>query len=1026
MLNKIVTWSLDNRWTVIFLSIVIAICGVYALARLPIDAFPDTTPVQITINTVAPSLTPEEIEQSITFPVEQAIGGLQGLSEVRSISKFGLSQVTVIFDDGTDIYFARQLVLESMQGVNLPEGIQQPEMGPVSTGLGEVYHYIVTGQNRSLEELTTLHDWVIKPRLRSVPGVAEINTWGGLKRQYHVLIDPDLLIKYDYTLDDIVEALQSNNLNVGGGNIEQAGEQFLVHGVSLTTSIEQIENVVISAVDGFPVRISDVASVEIGNEIRRGASTANGEGEVVLGLGFMLMGENSKEVTERLKSRLDEIKLTLPDDVEILPVYDRTTLVEQVLVTAKQNLLLGALLVIAVLFIFLGDIRAGIIVALSIPLSMCFAFGGMVAFGIAGSLMSLGAIDVGFIVDSTLVMVDNNFRKIKEKHGKGSIVETVKSATHDVIRPTIFAQLIIMIVYIPILTLEGIEGKLFRPMALTVIFALAGSIVVICTLIPVLTSFLSLKNNIVKAGRIQTFFTSLYRPIVLFSMRYARVLVLVPLIVITLSAWLVSRTGSEFIPRLSEMGVVINTVRLASVSLEESVRYGTEIEKFILEKFPNEVEDVWVRTGTAEVATDPMGIELSDIFITLKPRDQWVRAGNQTDLTDLIRDEFSFLPGMRAIFTQPIEMRVNEMIAGIRSDLGIKVFGDELEVLKEIAVEVGTLLEDIPGSADIYTEQITGQPILQIKVDQDAIARHGVPAAHVMEIVEAIGGIEVGEIREDQYRFDLIVRLKDEYREGPTSLDDILIPTANGGRIPLTSLASVSQIEGPSTITREWQKRRIVVQCNVTGRDLGGFVDEVEDVIHSSIDLPAGYHIEFGGQFEHLQRATRRLSMVVPLTLALIFFLLMGATQSMRASIIIFFGPLYAMLGGLLALHFTQLPFTVSAGVGFIIGSGVSVLNGLMMIAMIKGYLKTKSLREAVLEGALYRLNPILMAGVVAILGFLPMALSTGVGAEVQRPLATVVIGAVVVDNFLTLILLPSMYFLFGDKKLGDDQAKGD
>ena len=1019
MLNRIITWSLEHRFLVIILTLVLLGSGVYSLYRLPIDAFPDTTPVQVQINTVAPALSPEEIEQGITFPVEQAIGGLPGLAEVRSISKFGLSQVTVIFEDGTDIYFARQLVMERLQTVELPDGTPQPEMGPVSTGLGEVYHYIVTGQGKSLEELTTIHDWVIKPRLRSVSGVAEVNTWGGKRRQYHVLVDLTRLMKHDLTLDDVFEALQKNNLNVGGGNITQSGEQHLVQGVSLTRTPTEIGNIVITAHGGIPIRIRDVAAVRIGHEIRRGACTASGQGEVVLGLGFMLMGENSDEVTDGLKKRLEDIRVSLPSGVEIRPVYDRTDLVEQVLDTAKNNLLEGAILVVAVLFIFLGNLRAGLIVASAIPLSMCFAFNGMLRLGIAGSLMSLGAIDFGFIVDSTLVMVENNVRHLEERtHGR-SVMDIVRRASIQVARPTVFAQTINMIVYLPVLALEGIEGKLFQPMSLTILFALSGSVLLICTVMPVLASYFIPKRTGARKDRITSLLRWFYRPAVRYALKMPVAFCVIPVAVIVAGLWLSARTGSEFIPRLSEMGIVVNTVRLSGVSLQESVRYGTQIEKLILEKFPHEVKDVWVRTGTAEVATDPMGIELSDVFMTLSPRQEWARARTQDELTSLLRQELSGLPGMRMVFTQPIEMRVNEMIAGIRTDLGIKIFGDDLEVLKAKASEVEAIVRSIPGSVDIYTEQITGQPVLEIRVDQDAIARYGVPARDVLEVVEAIGARHVGEVREGQRRFDLVVRLAERHRKNISTIGRILIPAAGGERIPLARLARIRHVEGPSTITREWQKRRIVVQCNVTGRDIGGFVEDVQRRIKDGLALPPGYHVEFGGQFEHLQRATKRLMIVVPLALLLIFVLLRAATDSMRASFIIFLGPAFASLGGLTALWLRGMPFTVSAGVGFVVASGVSVLNGLVLVSTIKDRLAEGiPAAQAIEEGALLRLRPICMAGLVAVLGFLPMAISTGVGAEVQRPLATVVVGGVIADNLLTLLVLPALYALFGTKKL--------
>jgi len=1018
MLNRIITWSLEHRPLVIVLALVLVASGVQALVRLPIDAFPDTTPVQVQVNTVAPSLAPLEIEQQITFPVEQAISGLPGLHEVRSISKFGFSQVTAIFEDGADVYFARQLVMERLLAVELPEGIARPAMGPVATGLGEIYHYSVTGVGKSLEELTTIHEWVIEPRLRSVAGVAEVNTWGGERKQYHVLVDLARLVKFEMTLGDVVEALRRNNMNVGGGNVTQAGELHLVHGIGLTTNEREIADVVVRAHGGVPIRIRDVASVEIGHEIRRGATTANAQGEVVLGLAFMLMGENSHAVTRRLEERMEEIRGALPPGVEVRTLYERTELVDQVIGTVQENLLEGALLVVAVLFAFLGNLRAGLIVASAIPLSMLFAFNGMLRFGIAGSLLSLGAIDFGLIVDSSVIMVENSVRRLAQEQGRRSPLEVVRDASIEVREPTMFGELIIMIVYLPILTLEGVEGKLFRPMAWTVIFALAGSLVLSLTLMPVLASLFLPRRISERENVLVRLARRCYGPIVAMAIRAWGLFIAAAALLLAGGVWLATQLGSEFIPRLSEMGLVINTVRLSGVSLEESVRYGTRIEKLLLERFPDEVRDVWVRTGTAEVATDPMGIELSDVFITLRPRDEWSRARNQEELVARMREELSGMPGMRTIFTQPIEMRVNEMIAGIRSDLGVEIFGDDLDVLREKAAEVQAILEAVPGSADVYAEQISGQPVLEIEVDQAAIARYGVPAGHVLDVVEAVGSKVVGEVREGQRRFDLAVRLDERYRRDPSALRDILIPATTGERIPLARLAAVRQVEGPATITREWQKRRIVVQCNVSGRDVGGFVAEVQRTIGAELELPAGYHVTYGGQFEHLERARARLAVVVPLALALILFLLYASTGSVRDTLLIFTGAPFAALGGLAALWLRGMPFTISAGVGFVAVSGVSMLNGLVLVSTIRQQRDAGTpLFEAIERSALLRLRPVLMTALVAGLGFVPMAINTGVGAEVQRPLATVVVGGVLSDNLLTLLVLPALYAAFGRRR---------
>jgi cobalt-zinc-cadmium resistance protein CzcA len=1010
VINRVITWSLEHRLLVIAVALIVVAAGFWSLRRLPIDAYPDTTPVMVQVNTTAPALSPLEIEQQVTFPVEQVISGLPGLAEVRSISKFGLSQVTTIFEEGVDLYLARQMVMERLGAVRLPEGIAAPQLGPIATGLGEVFHYVVTGDGWSLEELTTIHDWVIKPQLLSVPGVAEVNTWGGERRQYQVVVRPDRLPRYDLTMDDVFAALRENNQSVGGGIIVQAGELHLVQGMSLTTSVEEIAEIVIAAHDGVPIRIRDVGDVRIGHEIRRGAATSGGSGEVVLGLGFMLMGENSHEVTRRLRERLEEVQGSLPARIVVRPVYERTELVDHVIRTVQENLSVGAILVIAVLFTFLGSLRAGLIVALAIPLSMLFAFSGMLQVGIAASLMSLGAIDFGLIVDSSVIMVENSVRRLAEEGGSRPKLDIVRDASLEVRRPTMFGELIITIVYLPILTLEGIEGKLFRPMALTVIFALLGSMIISLTLMPVLASLLlsgrprEREHVLTRMGRL------LYRPVVRAAMHRRHAVIAAAAVLLAGGAWLGSRLGAEFIPRLEEGAITINAIRLAGVSLEESVRYGTQIERLLVERFPDEVRDVWTRTGSAQVPTDPMGIELSDVYVMLTPRDQWTRAGTQPELTAEIQQELSGLPGMRLVFTQPIEMRVNEMIAGIRTDLGIKIFGDDLEVLSRTATEVAAILEGVAGAQDIYVEQLTGQPILEVRVDQAAIARHGVPAQHVLQAVEAVGGIALGEVREGQRRFDLIARFPERFRRDPAEIGKVLIQTADGRRIPLDRLARVRQFEGPATVTREWQKRRIVVQCNVRGRDVASFVDEVRRRVDRELGLPAGYYVAYGGQFEHLERARERLMFIVPAALLLILLLLQTSTESFRDALIILTGAPFATLGGILALWLRDMPFTISAGVGFVAVSGVSMLAGLVMVSTVRQRLREGlALRAAIEEGAVLRLRPVLITALVASLGFVPMAVNTHIGAEVQRPLATVVIGGLVSSTILTLLVLPAL-----------------
>lgn len=830
MLNAIIDLSLRHRVIVILGALALAAGGLISLQFLDIDAFPDTTPVQVQINTVAPALGPEDVEQRITFPIEQAIAGLPALENMRSVSKFGFSQVVVTFKDGTPIYSARQWINERLTTVELSDGIERPKMGPVATGLGEVFHYVVTGQGNDVTELRTIHDWIIKPKMRTVPGAAEINSWGGYEKQYQVRINPNLLIKYGLTFDQVVQAVQDNNRNVGGGSVRQGSQAVLVQGLARTSNIDEIKGIVVSAVDGVPVRVGDVADVTIGSEIRRGAVTADGKGEVVMGLGFMLMGENTHEVTWAMKHKLDEIKATLPANVNVVTVYDRTELVNQVINTVKNNLFEGGLLVIAILFAFLGNLRAAMIVALAIPLSMLVAFSGMWRFGISASLLSLGAIDFGMIVDSSVVMIENCVRHIA--HGDNQrrpMVDVVRDAAVEVRKPTMFGELIIMIVYLPILTLEGIEGKLFRPMALTVIFALIGSMILSLTLMPVLASLILPRRIEEREPFLMRIAHRIHAPILQFSMHHKALVVAFAACVMFIAFGMIApNLGSEFVPRLSEGAIAISVVRLTGTDLEDSIKYNTQMEKAVLAAFPNEVEHVWSRIGTAEIATDPMGVELTDMFITLKPRKQWTRAKTQADLTELVEKQLRDMPGPRLAYLQPIEMRMNEMVSGIRSDVAIKMYGDDLDVLAEKGKEIESIINKIPGAADVASEQITGQPVLQIKLDQQQLARYGVPAKTVTDVIESIGSKPVGEVFEGQLKFPLVVRLPEEFRGGTEAIGSILIPIATGERLPLARFADIRIVQGPSTITREAGQRRITVSANVRGRDVGSFVTEAQ------------------------------------------------------------------------------------------------------------------------------------------------------------------------------------------------------
>lgn len=1017
MLNWIIDLSLRHRLLVLVGVAILTAIGGLSLRYLDIDAFPDTTPVQVQINTVAPALSPEEVEQQITFPIEQSLGGLPGLEEMRSISKFGFSQVVVTFKDGIDIYFARQLVTERLTTIELAEGIGRPKMGPVATGLGEVFHYVVTGAGNDITELRTIHDWVIKPKLRTVKGAAEINTWGGYEKQYQVRIDPNLLIKHGLTFDEVVQAARDNNRNVGAGNIRQGSQSVLVQGLGRTTNAEQVKGIVVTAKEGVPVRIGDVADVVIGSEIRRGAVTADGKGEVVLGLGFLLMGENTHEVTWSMKRRLDEIKATLPPNVSVTSVYDRTELVNHVIQTVKGNLFEGGLLVVAVLFAFLGNLRAALIVALAIPLSMFFAFSGMLRFGISASLLSLGAIDFGMVVDSSVVMVENCVRHIA--HGdnrRRDLLAVIRDAAVEVRQPTMFGELIIMIVYLPILTLEGVEGKLFRPMALTVIFALIGSMILSLTLMPVLASLLLPRRIEEREPLLMRIAHAIHAPILRFSMHHKTLVVGFAACVLFIAFALIApNLGAEFVPRLSEGAIVVGVVRLTGTTLEDSIHYNTLMEQAVLKAFPDEVEHVWSRAGSAEIATDPMGVELTDLFITLTPRRRWKRAHTQDELSAQIEKELRDLPGQRLAFMQPIEHRMNEMATGSRSDLAIKLYGDDLSVLASKGTEIAGIIGRIRGSADVAPDQITGQPVLQIKLKQEELARYGVPAQVVMDVIESIGSKPIGEIIEGQLRFPLVVRLPEAYREGVAGVSSIMIPTASGERLPLSRLADIRIVEGPTTITREWGQRRITVSANVRGRDIGTFVAEAERKLMEEFVVPPGrYFYEFGGQFEHLQRARTRLLIVVPVAAILIFALLYATYNNFVDALRVFTGVPFGWVGGIFALWLRDMPFSISAAIGFIALSGVAVLDDMILVSYVR-QLRQRGLGldDAVMQAAITRLRPVLMTTLVASLGFLPMAFSTGTGAEVQRPLATVVIGGVIGAMVMSLLVLRVLYVLF-------------
>ncbi len=1038
MLNAILTWSLHNRLVVLLLWIGLCGAGVFALRSLDIDAFPDTTPVQVQINTMAASLSATETERQITFPIEQAISGLPNLKNVRSKSKYGLSQVVVTFDDGTDILTARNLINERLGTVELPMGVSRPKMGPIATGLGEVLHYAVMKADQSaglvlaaggpsptlvglpektLTDLRVIQDWSIKPLLRTVPGTAEVNSWGGLEKQYQIRVDPNRLIKFGVNFKQIHDALQSSNLNVGGGTIREHGEGLVVRGVGYTPNLHDLGEIVIDAKEGTPVYLRQVAEIMIGHEIRRGAVTADGQGEVVLGLGFMLMGENSRDVTIGLKDKLKEIEPNLPPGVRVVKLYDRTELVDHVIDTVWKNLFEGGLLVIAILFIFLGNLRAGLIVALAIPISMLCAFLGMYRFAIAGSLLSLGAIDFGLVVDSSVVLVENVIRRLSHGHDDRPKRDIVLEAALEVRKPTLFGELIILIVYLPILTLGDVAGKMFRPMALTVVFALLGSLLASLTLVPVLASLVLPRRVKEKEPLPVQAAQYLVVPILRLALSFRLVVAALALAGLGVALVIARSRGGEFIPVLSEGAFALNIKRLAGVDVAEVVHRNTRIEQHLLHKFPKEIEHIWSRCGVAEIATDPMGIEETDMFIALRPRDVWDNpALTQTELRTLIMKEVEDLPGQIVECSQPIQQRVNEMTTGVKSDIAIKVYGDDFKELTRICADIEKVLKEIDPQAEVKSEQLIGSPMLEIELDLPAMARYNLTARMVLDYVESLGSKPVGDILTENYRFPLIIRLDEQWRT-KAQLARIPIPIPAGGIVTLGEVTRIRQTDGPAAIEREWGRRATVVQCNTKNPDIVGFVKEAQKRIDRSVPLPRNgrYRLEWGGTYENLISTTRRLLVVIPISLLAIFALLYLTFNNIRDALRVYTGVPFAAIGGIVALHLRDIPFSVSAAVGFIALSGVSVLNSLLLVTFTRQMLdRGLPLKQAVREAVRIRLRPVLMTALVASLGFLPMALSTSMGAEVQRPLATVVIGGVISSTIMTIFVLPAIYRLFG------------
>ena len=1023
MINGLIRFAVSQRLLVMLMVGIMVAAGWYSLQHLPIDAVPDVTNVQVQVLTAAPSLAPLEIERQITFPVEVAMSGLPDVEEIRSVSKFGLSAVTVVFADHVDTYFARQLVLERLSQAReqIPENIGSPEMGPISTGLGEIYQYelrAAPGSGYDATSLRTIQDWSVRRQLLGVPGVTEVNSFGGYEKQYQVRLDPAKLQSYGLSLRDVLEAVTRNNGNVGGAYIEHGSEQYLLRGIGLVESADDINNIIVkTGKEGVPVYVRDLGEVVTGATVRQGAVTADGQGEIVAGIAMMLKGENTRTVVERVKERVEQVKKTLPKGVELVPFYDRTELVDRTIHTVGKNLIEGAILVIIVLILLLGNWRGALLVATIIPLSMLFAAILMRLFGVSGNLMSLGALDFGLIVDGAVVMVENAVRRRAEAQHEGSHERperTILEACMEVGRPVVFAVAIIMIVYLPILSLTGIEGKMFKPMALTVVFALLGSLILSLTYVPAAMTFILRGHVSEKESFVIRYAKRVYRPALAFMTRWRSQALAVATALVVISGVIFPMLGSEFIPRLDEGSLALQVQQLPSVSLTQSVKTITEVEK-VLKRFP-EVTKVVSKTGRAEVATDPMSIDFSDLYVELKPPSEWTTAHTKAELVEKMSEALEDgVPDASFSFSQPIELRVAELISGVRSDVAIKLFGDDLDTLKKTADQIGGVVGKVRGAEDVKVEATSGLPQLQIKPDRAAIARYGINVEDVNDLVESIvAGKEAGLVYEGDQRFNLVVRLSDETGRDVETIKNLHVSAPSGARIPLSQLADIRLVEGPAQISREDTRRRVGVELNVRGRDIGSFVDEAKNAIEQEVKLPPGYYLTWGGTFENLERASGRLLIVVPLALFLIFVLLFTTFGSVKQALLIYTGIPFAVVGGIFALFLRGMPFSISAGVGFIALFGVAVLNGVVMVSYINKLREEGlSVADAVREGAMTRLRPVLMTALVASLGFIPMALATSAGAEVQRPLATVVIGGLITSTLLTLLILPTLYGWF-------------
>ncbi len=1050
MFERLIRFAIAQRWLVMLAVAAMAALGLYHYQKLPIDAVPDITNVQVQINTAAPGYSPLETEQRVTFPIETAMAGLPRLEQTRSLSRYGLSQVTVIFKDGTDIYFARQMISERLQQARagLPADAA-PAMGPVSTGLGEIYLWTVEAKDGARKpdgtpytptDLREIQDWIIKPQLRTVAGVTEINSIGGYAKQYQVAPLPDKLAAYGLGLQDIVAALERNNGNVGAGYIERRGEQLLLRAPGQVGSMADIRNIVLANVEGVAIRVGDVAEVGIGRELRTGAATENGR-EVVLGTVFMLIGENSRSVAQAVERKMVEINRSLPEGVHAVTVYDRTVLVDKAIATVKNNLLEGAVLVIAVLFLFLGNIRAALIAAMVIPLAMLFTFTGMVQYHVSANLMSLGALDFGIIIDGAVVIVENCVRRLAHAQAalgrpgrpltRAERFDAVFAAAQEARRPLLYGQLIIMVVYLPIFALTGVEGRMFTPMALTVVIALLGAMLLSITFIPAAVALFIGARVAEKENALMRAAKRWYRPALDRAMRNTPVVLAFAAVAVLLSGLLATRLGSEFVPSLDEGDIAIQALRIPGTSLTQSLAMQRQLERALVQKHP-EIERVFARTGTAEIASDPMPPNISDGYIMLKPRAQWPQPGKSRErLLAEIEASAAGLPGSNYEFSQPIQLRFNELISGVRSDVAVKLFGDDMAVLDATAAQIAAVLGQVAGAAEVKVEQTGGLPMLTVRIDREQSARYGLNIADVQATVAtAIGGRQAGTLFEGDRRFDIVVRLPEPLRNDLEQIKRLPLALPGGaGRasfIPLAEVASVELAPGPNQISREDGKRRIVISANVRGRDIGSFVADAERQMLARVKVPAGYWTSWGGQFEQLQSASRRLQLVVPLALLLVFVLLFAMFGNLKDGALVFSGIPFALTGGIVALWLRDMPMSISAAVGFIALSGVAVLNGLVMIAFIR-HLRDqgRTLHEAIVEGALTRLRPVLMTALVASLGFVPMALASGTGAEVQRPLATVVIGGILSSTALTLLVLPLLYRLAYRREEEEEEAAG-